>query len=67
MAKKPLTPKEKELNDRLTIRLDDEAKANILAVQSALADPVRGKLTVTDAIYSALRIARKNINVASKS
>lgn len=67
MAKKKLTPKEKELNDRLTVRLTDEAKENILFIQTSLNDPVRGGLSVTDAIYSALRIARKNINVTPKS
>lgn len=65
-AQIPTKKETKELGDRLTIRLTDEAREHILYIQSALADSVRGGLSVTDALYSALRIARNSLNVPQK-
>ena len=66
MTKKNDPLKKRKLNDRITIRLDEEAKENIQSIQTLLADSVRGQLSVTDAVHAALRVTKDKLKATPK-
>lgn len=67
MSTQKNSPKKETKAIRFSIRFSHKDKALINGIQNALADPIRGDVTETQAIIASLRIAADKLNVTPKS